>query len=135
MTGWGPRCLAKGMVMTRLVILLAVACLVMVGCNNPKTTLPSNPETPPGGLTSPPPDYPPVVGNPPPIVEPPVVGPVAPPVRPGGKTYTVTKEDKGLMDIARKVYGDPGKYKDIAKANNIPGPTYPIKVGQVLTIP
>lgn len=51
----------------------------------------------------------------------------------GGQTYVVQKGDT-LMSIARKVYGNPGKFRDIAAANGISDPNK-IKVGQTLTLP
>ncbi|MDA3730073.1 LysM peptidoglycan-binding domain-containing protein [Niameybacter massiliensis] len=48
------------------------------------------------------------------------------------KTYTVQKGDT-LCSIAKKCLGDSGKYKDIAKKNNISNPNV-IYPGQVLTL-
>ncbi len=49
------------------------------------------------------------------------------------KTYTVVKGDT-LWGIAKKYYGDGGKYPVIAKENSIADPNR-INIGQVLTIP
>ena len=51
----------------------------------------------------------------------------------GGQTYVVQKGDT-LMGIARKVYGSPARFRDIAAANGITDPNK-IKVGQTLVIP
>lgn len=53
----------------------------------------------------------------------------------GGKSYTVKKGDS-LSKIAKQVYGDAGKWKEIHMANNdkIPNPDL-IYPGQELTIP
>lgn len=49
------------------------------------------------------------------------------------KNYTVVRGDT-LWAIAKKFYGDGGKYPEIAKANNIPNPNL-IFPGQVFSIP
>ena len=62
-------------------------------------------------------------------------GPTGTMVRPAGApaTYTVQKGDS-LYSIARKLYGDQKRFKDLAQANNISDPNK-ITVGQVLTVP
>ena len=49
------------------------------------------------------------------------------------RTYTVQRGDT-LSSIARKVYGDQKRYKDIAQANNMSDPNK-LHIGQVLTLP
>lgn len=53
---------------------------------------------------------------------------------PGGRTYIVQKGD-GLMSIARKLYNDPRRYKDLQALN--PDITDPgkLKAGQVIKVP
>ena len=51
----------------------------------------------------------------------------------GAGKYTVKKGDS-LSKIAKLLYGDSKKYKEIAMANNITNPNK-IRVGQVLVIP
>ncbi|HEY2760477.1 MAG TPA: LysM peptidoglycan-binding domain-containing protein, partial [Pirellulales bacterium] len=54
---------------------------------------------------------------------------------PTGRTYTV-QAGESLLDVARKVYGDPRRYQDLFEANRrqlrTPGD---LKTGMVLTIP
>ena len=54
-------------------------------------------------------------------------------VRPGNQTYTVQPGDT-LSKISKRFYGDPNKYPQIAKANNLENPDQ-IKAGQQLLIP
>ena len=54
-------------------------------------------------------------------------------VRQGNQTYTVQPGDT-LSKISRRFYGDPNKYPQIAKANNLENPDQ-IKAGQQLLIP
>ncbi len=62
--------------------------------------------------------------------------PPAVPTPAGGKTYTVKAGDS-LSKIAKEVYGDAGKWKQIYEANKALIGNNPdlIKPGQVLTIP
>jgi nucleoid-associated protein YgaU len=53
--------------------------------------------------------------------------------RQGNQTYTVQPGDN-LSKISKRFYGDPNKYPQIAKANNLEDPDK-IKVGQQLLIP
>jgi len=53
--------------------------------------------------------------------------------RQGSQTYTVQPGDN-LSKISKRFYGDPNKYPQIAKANNLEDPDK-IKVGQQLLIP
>ena len=54
-------------------------------------------------------------------------------VRQGNQTYTVQPGDT-LSKISKRFYGDPNKYPQIAKANNLENPDQ-IKAGQQLLIP
>lgn len=54
-------------------------------------------------------------------------------VRQGNQTYTVQPGDT-LSKISKRFYGDPNKYPQIAKANNLENPDQ-IKTGQQLLIP
>lgn len=54
-------------------------------------------------------------------------------VRQGNQTYTVQPGDT-LSKISKRFYGDPNKYPQIAKANNLDNPDQ-IKAGQQLLIP
>ncbi len=49
------------------------------------------------------------------------------------RTYIICKGDT-LWSVAKKIYGDGQRWKDIAQANNIDNPTK-LRVGQVLQIP
>jgi nucleoid-associated protein YgaU len=51
----------------------------------------------------------------------------------GSQTYTVQPGDN-LSKISKRFYGDPNKYPQIVKANNLEDPDK-IKVGQQLLIP
>jgi len=51
----------------------------------------------------------------------------------GGRSYTVKSGDT-LSGISKEMYGDAGRYMEIAKANNISNPDH-INVGQELIIP
>jgi nucleoid-associated protein YgaU len=53
--------------------------------------------------------------------------------RQDSQTYTVQPGDN-LSQISKRFYGDPNKYPQIAKANNLADPDK-IKVGQTLVIP
>ena len=53
--------------------------------------------------------------------------------RQGSQTYTVQPGDN-LSKISKRFYGDPNKYPQIVKANNLEDPDK-IKVGQQLLIP
>ena len=111
----------------RLCLLLA-GCVLWVGCKNKATDQPV--EVPPAEpvavdesapLTAPPAAYEPQ----------PVAPQPAPP--PDTSTYVVQKGDT-LWSIARRVYGDGQRWKDIAAANGITDPTK-IRVGQSLILP
>jgi 5'-nucleotidase len=65
--------------------------------------------------------------SPPAPVRPAAVAPTA------GRTYVVQKGDS-LWSIARKLYGDGKRSRDIAQANRLADPNK-LKIGQVLTIP
>ena len=54
-------------------------------------------------------------------------------VRQGNQTYTVQPGDT-LSKISKRFYGDPNRYPQIAKANNLENPDQ-IKAGQQLLIP
>ena len=54
-------------------------------------------------------------------------------VRQGNQTYTVQPGDT-LSKISKRFYGDPNKYPQIARANNLENPDQ-IKAGQQLLIP
>jgi len=129
-----------------------LAGLVCVGCNTSKKTVQTGPppeaipavpgETvkplaPPGGEIAPPapatnltslvpPEPKPATG----VTMPPA--PPAPPATAGG-TYTIKKGDT-FIKIAREVYGDPSRMKDIAAANPGVDPRK-LKVGQTIILP
>jgi len=129
-----------------------LAGLVCVGCNTSKKTVQTGPppeaipavpgETvkplaPPGGEIAPPapatnltslvpPEPKPATG----VTMPPT--PPAPPATAGG-TYTIKKGDT-FIKIAREVYGDPSRMKDIAAANPGVDPRK-LKVGQTIILP
>ncbi len=130
-----------------LTVVVSLAALAgLAGCDNNKTEADSNqvpasserissvppaPEAyvPPTSYTPPAPAQEPIIN-----VQPtpsPRTGTSA--AAPGARTYTVEKGDT-LTSIARKVYGNPAKFKDIAAANGITDPNK-IKAGQVLTLP
>jgi len=58
----------------------------------------------------------------------------APAAEPAHRSYTVTNEDLGLIQIARDRLNDQAKWKKIAELNGLK-PPYTIKVGQVLRLP
>jgi len=129
-----------------------LAGLVCVGCNTSKKTVQTGPPpeaipaapdetvkplTPPGGESSTPapatnltslvpPEPKPATG----VTTPPT--PPAPPATAGG-TYTIKKGDT-FIKIAREVYGDPSRMKDIAAANPGVDPRK-LKVGQTIILP
>ena len=121
------------------IMIVAVAALALVGCKKPapKTAETEVPLLPGADVT----------GEPEtatiPETAPEEIVPVAPDETatvetPAGtekapKVYTVQKGDT-LYGIARKLYGDQRRYKDIAKLNGIANPDL-IYVGQVLKIP
>ncbi|CAN5781564.1 hypothetical protein BH23ACT10_BH23ACT10_13750 [soil metagenome] len=53
--------------------------------------------------------------------------------RPEGRTYVIQSGDS-LAAVAQEVYGDPTKWRDIARANDLREP-YALTVGESLTIP
>ena len=126
-----------------------LAGLVCVGCNTSKKTVQTGPppeaipavpgETvkplaPPGGEIAPPAPATNLTS-----LVPPEPKPVTPAVTPAvaipaaGGTYTVKKGDT-FIKIAREVYGDPSRMKDIAAANPGVDPRK-LKVGQTIILP
>lgn len=126
--------------MKYVLITAMLAGLVCVGCK-PQTVQPGTDTvtatptdtarslTPPGGEVAPPapptnltslvPPEPKPEGNTPPAT--------------AGGTYTIKKGDT-FIKIAREVYGDPSRMKDIAAANPGVEPTK-LKVGQTIILP
>ncbi len=131
-----------------------LAGLVCVGCNQPPKTvqtglpgaIPAAPGetarslTPPGGeITSPAPAtsltslVPPEPKPMPEVITPPASPvPATPPAATGG-TYIIKKGDT-FIKIAREVYGDPSRMKDIVAANPSLDPRK-LKVGQTIILP
>jgi nucleoid-associated protein YgaU len=135
-----------------------LAGLVCVGCNTSKKTVQTGPppeaipavpgETvkplaPPGGEIAPPapatnltslvpPEPKPATGVTMPPTPPAPPAPLTPPATAGG-TYTIKKGDT-FIKIAREVYGDPSRMKDIAAANPGVDPRK-LKVGQTIILP
>ena len=119
-----------------------LAGLVCAGCKPPAVTsdgpgtdtvkaAPTDtvrPLTPPGGETNPPAPATNLTSLVPPEPKP-ATGVMATP----GGTYTVKKGDT-FIKIAREVYGDPGRMKDIAAANPGVDPRK-LKVGQTIVLP
>jgi len=60
--------------------------------------------------------------------------PVEPKPIPGPRIYVVAKGDRGFMSIARKLYGDPKRWKEIAKMNP-DADTRKLRIGQKLKVP
>jgi nucleoid-associated protein YgaU len=123
-----------------LVVAALAAVIVLAGCNKPENTQPAPPVAPEAKTTT---DLTPEAGMPPSgagtETMPPRTSPVPPrnpavaaPTDASGKTYTVQKGDT-LYSIARKMYGDPKRWKDIQSANGLPNEN--IKIGQVLKLP
>ncbi len=140
--------------MKRVLITAMLAGLVCVGCNkpakgpkimNPELGAPgTGPVVEPGGpLAGDPMPLPPVTGPTPlirpemgPVVDVAPIEPAAPeaPVAPaGGGTHVIKKGDT-FIKIAREVYGDPSKMKDIAAANPGVNPRK-LKIGQIIILP
>ncbi len=122
-----------------------LAGLVCVGCNQPPKQTTYNPDlipaapgdmvkpmTPPGGEFSSPAPATSLTSLVPPEPRPLPHAPIAPAPAAGG-TYTIKKGDT-FIKIAREVYGDPGRMKDIAAANPSVNPGK-LKVGQTITLP
>lgn len=134
-----------------------LAGLVCVGCNTSKKTVQTGPPeaipaapgdtvkplTPPGGESSAPapvtsltslvpPEPKPATGVTTPPAPPAPLTPLTPPATAGG-TYTIKKGDT-FIKIAREVYGDPSRMKDIAAANPGVDPRK-LKVGQTIILP
>jgi nucleoid-associated protein YgaU len=119
-----------------------LAGLVCVGCGQPKKTaqtgLPEptpaatgdtvKPLAAPGGEAAPPAP----VTNLTSLVPPEPTRPATPAAAPGG-TYTIKKGDT-FIKIAREVYGDPGRMKDIAAANPGVNPNK-LRIGQTIVLP
>lgn len=120
-----------------LVFFLLSAAALVIGCQNQKSQTAQTPELPPAAATAtvPPPEpyVPPPAPEPAPTVREPVVVSTPAPTLSRPRTYTVQKGDT-LIGIARRFYGNPAKYKDIAAANNLADPNR-IRVGQVLVLP
>ncbi len=131
--------------MLRVIVAFAAAS-ALVGCESNKTEadnnqVPASSERISSVPPAPEPYIPPPSYNPPGPASEPIINvqPTPAPrsgatvIAPGAKTYTVQKGDT-LTSIARKVYGNPARFKDIAAANGISDPNK-IKAGQVLTLP
>lgn len=122
-----------------------LAGLVCVGCDQPKKTTQTHlpdampaapgetvkPLTPPGGEVAPPAPVTNLTSLVPPEPKPATEG-LTPPATAGGM-YTIKKGDT-FIKIAREVYGDPGRMKDIAAANPGVDPRK-LKVGQTIVLP
>jgi len=52
-----------------------------------------------------------------------------------GKSYTVSKGGQSLHEIAAILYGDPGEWKAIGRANDIADPNRKLPAGKVLKLP
>lgn len=133
----------------RKLALLCAALLVaaFVGCNQPGKQTPVNPQPLPSDLAAasepapvptrvgPEPTYPkPIPPKPTPT---PVVTPKPTPTptsAAGGKTYTVQKGDT-LFSIARKLYSDEKRVKDIKALNPDVKNFDVLSAGQVLKVP
>ena len=128
-------------------IMTMLAGLACAGCNQPPKkvtdvsgTIPAapgdtvKPLTPPGGDTTSPAPATSLTSLVPPEPKPvtPAVAPLTPPPAAGG-TYTIKKGDT-FIRIAREVYGDASRMKDIAAANPGMDPTK-LKVGQTINLP
>jgi nucleoid-associated protein YgaU len=126
-----------------------LAGLVCVGCNTSKKTVQTGPPpeaipvapgdtvkplTPSGDESTPPAPATNLTSLVPPEPKPAtgVTTPPAPPATAGG-TYTIKKGDT-FIKIAREVYGDPSRMKDIAAANPGVDPRK-LKVGQTIILP
>ena len=125
-------------------ITAVLAGLVCVGCKPPAVTTDGpgtdtvkatptdavRPLTPPGSEFSSPAPVTNLTSLVPP--EPKPVTPAVTPPAPGG-TYTIKKGDT-FIKIAREVYGDPSRMKDIAAANPGVNPNK-LKIGQTIVLP
>lgn len=125
--------------MTRTLHLTALllVTLSLTGCNTVKGWFG-------GGSDAPPPPSDPYASSDPgfqPVevtpsagyVEPTPVAPAAPASATPGGTYTIQKGDT-FIGIARRVYGNEGKFKDIIAANPGVDPNK-LQVGQVINLP
>jgi nucleoid-associated protein YgaU len=121
-----------------------LAGLVCVGCDQPKKTAQTGLTGPvsgaPGDTVKPLTEPVGEVAPPGPVTNltslvPPEPKPVTPAVTPPvpGSTYTIKKGDT-FIKIAREVYGDPSRMKDIAAANPGLDPRK-LKVGQTIVLP
>ena len=128
--------------MNRMMIVAAatLAALALVGCKKPapKVAETEVPQLPAADVTGEPetatvPETAPEEIVPAAPDETATVEEPAPGTEKAPKLYTVQKGDT-LYGIARKLYGDQRRYKDIAKLNGIADPNL-IYVGQVLKIP
>ncbi len=135
--------------MKYVLITAMLAGLVCVGCGKPaKTPQTMDPEIGPP-VAGPIDPMPPIGANPaplPPVTRPtPLVGPdprpmtdvtpitPAPAAPVAGGTYVIKKGDT-FIKIAREVYGDPSRMKDIAAANSGVDPRK-LKIGQTIILP
>jgi len=125
-----------------------LAGLVCVGCDQPKKMAQTDltgpvsgapgdtvkPLTEPGGEVAPPGPVTNLTSLVPPEPKP-VTPAVTPPVAPAtaGGTYTIKKGDT-FIKIAREVYGDQSRMKDIAAANPGLDPNK-LKIGQTIVLP
>ncbi len=122
-----------------MIVSVSLVSAALAGCQKPAGTVVTEipaAERPAGELAPstqpapsaeawPPEEPPPAETAPQPVLRP------APPA--GERAYVVQPKDT-LWSIASKVYGDPKRWKDIAKANDITDETK-LPVGKVLKIP